>query len=290
MKEKNYAVIGCGFLGSKIARHLNKTTQVTVTATTRTKQGARRAQGFECKLLRIGEPDAYYQFIENQDGICICLAPAGVDETTEERYRKTYETDLNALVEAFKQRNAIRHTHITYISSTAVYGDQFSSVVDEGAICDLSHDANKILHQAEQKVLSLSNSNTRVAVLRLGGLYDEQRNMLEIFKRLAGKQTTQVGKFCPAWSHTQDAARAVQFAYENNLSGIYNCNNDMMLSYQEISSLVSEEYGLAPTIYSRTADNSYRIINAKASNQKLKREGFEFAHPPFLKPTPAFLA
>lgn len=289
MKDKKYAVIGCGFLGSKIAKHLNKTAEVTVTATTRTKQEARRALGFECELLKIGAPDAYYQFIENQDGICICLAPTSVGETTEECYRKTYETDLNALVEAFKQRNAIRHTHITYISSTAVYGDQFGSVVDEGAICDLSHAANQILHKAEQEVLSLSNSSTTVAVLRLGGLYNEQRDMLEIFKNLSGKRAQQVGKFHPAWTHTQDAARAVKFAFENNLSGIYNVNNDMMQSYTEISYSVSEEFGLAPTLYNTAADNSYRISNAKVSNQKLKSEGFEFEHPTFLKPTPAFI-
>ena len=281
MKDKDYAVIGCGFLGSKIARHLNKTAQVTVTATNRTKQESRRALGFECELLKVGDPGAYYQFIENQDGISICMGPTGIGETTEERYRKTYESDLNALVEAFKQRNAIRHTHITYISSTAVYGEQFGSVVDEQTICDLSHPANQILHKAEQEVLSLSNSSTTVAVLRLGSLYDEQRNVLDIFKGLAGKRATEVGRFATAWVHTEDVARAVQFAYESNLSGIYNVNNDMMLSWQEIGDQISECEGLAPILWNTAADSSHRITNAKSSNQKLKREGFDFKHPTF---------
>ena len=176
-------------------------------------------------------------------------------------------------------RNAIRKTHITYLSSTSVFGDQFGSVVDEQAICDLTDTANRILHSAEEKVLELSNTSTTVCVLRLGGLFSDSFKPVEVFKSLAGKRASQVGKFSPTWIHVDDAASAVKHAFENQLEGVYNCSNDTQLSYREIGDEVSERFGLAPIIWAPHPEPNARISNARVSNNKLKSTGFVFNHP-----------
>lgn len=111
--------------------------------------------------------------------------------------------------------------------------------------------------------------------------------MVGMIREAAGQQVPKDGNAINAWSSLVDIARGVQFAFDNKLSGIYNLVDDMQLSRRELSTLICDQEGLPPVLWSHTSSATGRSMNARVSNRKIKDAGFRLMSPSMLEPVTA---
>ncbi len=117
-----------------------------------------------------------------------------------------------------------------------------------------------------------------VCILRLGGIFGPDRELLKIYSRVAGTTLPGDGNEPANWIHLDDIVGAVEFARLHRLQGIYNVVNDANLLRREIIDKVCETHHL-PKVAWDSSQQSTRLFNAKVSNQKIKDAGFKLIRP-----------
>ncbi len=270
---KNYLVVGGGYLGQQVASILNDECVVTVTSTTQSKAEALGGVGSYQEKFNAGAKGAKYDVLDNRDGIVLCIAPTGGST-----YEDVFVKAVDAIVEQLKSRLRGRDLHLTFISSTGVYGNQGGCIAYETLTPDYKDPTSCILSSAEDKLLSLENESTKVCVLRLGGIYGPGRDIAGWFKQVAGQPVAMAGEHACAWVHVEDAAEAVAFAYQKKLSGVYNVCDDWKYSRREIGSLICDREGLPPILWNAEGFQGQRNTDARVGNSKIKRAGFKLKH------------
>ena len=270
---KNYLVVGGGYLGQQVASILNDECVVTVTSTTQSKAEALGGVGSYQEKFNAGAKGAKYDVLDNRDGIVLCIAPTGGST-----YEDVFVKAVDAIVEQLKSRLRGRDLHLTFISSTGVYGNQGGCIAYETLTPDYKDPTSCILSSAEDKLLSLENESTKVCVLRLGGIYGPGRDIAGWFKQVAGQPVAMAGEHACAWVHVEDAAEAVAFAYQKKLSGVYNVCDDWKYSRREIGSLICDKEGLPPILWNAEGFQGQRNTDARVGNSKIKRAGFKLKH------------
>ena len=274
---EQYLVIGGGYLGQHIASVLAKEVQITITSTTQSKADALGGVGAIQAKFNAGAKGARYDVLDNKDGIVICMAPSRGSS-----YEDVFVTAVDAIVEQMKERLRARDLHLTFISSTGVYGNQGGCIAYETLTPDYKDPTARILSSAEDKLLSLENESTKVCILRLGGIYGPGRDIASWFKSVAGQPVAMAGEHSCAWVHVEDAAEAAAFAYRKKLSGVYNCVDEFKYTRREIGSLICDREGLPPILWNAEGFQGQRNTDARVNNSKLLRSGFRFKHPNML--------
>jgi nucleoside-diphosphate-sugar epimerase len=183
------------------------------------------------------------------------------------------------LVEALAQAPNVKQ--IIYLSSCSVYGDRQGEWVDETArIEPLEHNSH-VLHQSEQIILQAASHDQKVCVLRLGGIYGPDREIVSMFGGMAGMTMPGKGDRFINWIHRDDIVGAIEFARLNELEGIYNLVDDSQLTIKEQVKLVCSAYGLPPVQWD-ASQLSIQRKSLKVSNQKIKAAGYDLIHPQLL--------
>jgi nucleoside-diphosphate-sugar epimerase len=78
--------------------------------------------------------------------------------------------------------------------------------------------------------------------------------------------------------HLDDIVAALNFALEHRLEGIYHLCNDFHVPRKTFYSTICREMNLPPIQWDPSRENRHSG-NKRASNKKLKDEGFVFSHP-----------
>ena len=276
-----YGVIGCGYVGTAVAMRKKRAGHA-VTATTRSTENVQELRRLmdDVQQLDITDPNLDLSFLADLEGLLISVAPTRQNQS----YSDVFAQGMRNLAGALRRRASTQPLHITYISSVSVYGDQQGREVTEQASVDNSSAVNGMLSAAEELMLDIDRPDTAICVLRLGGIYGPGRDMVAMIREAAGQQVPKDGNAINAWSGLVDIARGVQFVSEQKLTGIYNLVDDMQLSRRELSTLICDEEGLPPVLWSHGSSASERSINARVSNQKIKDAGFELVSPSMLIP------
>ncbi|NES81580.1 MAG: SDR family NAD(P)-dependent oxidoreductase, partial [Moorea sp. SIO2B7] len=76
----------------------------------------------------------------------------------------------------------------------------------------------------------------------------------------------------------EDIVGAVDFIRKHRLGGIYNLVNDFNFTSREFFDKVCEQQGLAKVSWDASKP-SYRSLNARINNQKIKTAGYRLIHP-----------
>lgn len=278
-----YSVIGCGYVGSFVAANMKKQGHYVV-GTTRSVQRFAELRNVvnEPIDLDLAQQGCDYSFLEDQQGLLISVAPS----QNGDGYQSVYSSGIRNLARALRRRQSTHPLHVTYISSAGVYGDQQGKLVTEDSPVDSVNPVNAMLVEAENFLLAIDRPDTKVCVLRLGGIYGPGRDMVAMIKQAAGEQISKNGNDVPAWSGIFDITNGASFAFNNQLVGIYNLVDDMQLTRRELSNEICEIDGLPPVIWANENSPGSRAMNTKVSNQKLKSEGFRLSSPSMLLPTP----
>jgi nucleoside-diphosphate-sugar epimerase len=93
-------------------------------------------------------------------------------------------------------------------------------------------------------------------------------------RHIAGKQIPFDGQSDAMLVHRDDVVRAIDFAIDHRLSGLYNLFNDIPENKADFFARVAAREGLEPVIWLGVFKGPRGVSNAK-----LKQAGFTFADP-----------
>lgn len=267
------AIVGCGYVGYQIARYWSQKLGFSVTATTTTPERvtALEAVAEKVVVVRGNDPDGLKSVLRDRDMLLLSVGAKNANV-----YKEAYLDTAQTLVSLLPETPNIKQ--VIYTGSYSVYGDKNGEWVDETSPVTPSNQNGEILAQTEEVLLSASNDNTKVCILRLGGIYGLGRELIKIFGRVAGTTRPGNGEDITNWIHLDDIVAAIEFARSHQLQGIYNLVDDVHLTSREILDRVFSQHNLPNVIWDES-QKSNRPYNALVSNQKIKTAGYKLIHP-----------
>lgn len=267
------AIIGCGYVGTALARYWNQELGFFVTATTTTPERVASLEEVAQRVALVNGNDieGLQAVLQDQDTVVLSVGARNA-----QLYEQTYLHTAQTLVSALKQAPTVQQ--LIYTGSYAVYGDKGGAWVDEESTIAPANPNGEILAQTEQVLLSASGESLKVCILRLGGIYGPNRELVKIFGRVAGTTRPGNGSDATNWIHLEDIVAAIEFARRNRLQGIYNLVDEARLTTYELLEQVCEKHSLPKVSWDSSAV-SVRPYNARVSNQKLKNAGYQLIHP-----------
>ncbi|MHC5859725.1 SDR family oxidoreductase [Nostoc sp.] len=269
----NVAIIGCGYVGYKVAQYWqqNMNFVVSVTTTSPERLPALKSVSQRVVVTCGNDIDSLKSVLHNQDVVLLSIgAKSG------EVYEETYLQTAQALVSCLQQIKSVKQ--LIYTGSYAVYGDRNGVWVDEETPLAPANLNAQILRKTEEILLSASSEHLRVCIFRLGGIYGTGRELVKIFSRYSGTTRPGSGEDITNWIHLDDIVGAIEFARHRRLQGIYNLVNDAHLTSRDLLDSLFEKHNL-PKVKWDTSVKSIRPYNAWVSNEKLKEAGYELIHP-----------
>ncbi|MGB6298121.1 MAG: SDR family oxidoreductase [Rivularia sp. (in: cyanobacteria)] len=271
------AIIGCGYVGTAAARYWCQQ-DYSVTATTTTHERVAQLEEVATKVVVMKGEDsqAVKSLLQDIDTVILSIAPISHRQVDAQSYRETYIPTAKNLVAALKENKSVKQ--LIYLSSVSVYGNKNGELVDETSPVDTQSEYNQVLCEAEQLLLNSASEDVAITILRLGGIYGPKRELIKRFARLAGKNIDGSGETFTSWIHLDDVIAAMDYLSKRKLGGIYNLVNDFNMTIRELSDEICKLGNLEKILWDDTKP-SYRSLNARISNQKIKAAGYKLIHP-----------
>lgn len=264
------AILGCGYVGSELAFQL-KNAGHTITVTTRSHEKLKSLKNFsdEACLLRGSDCDSLKRILKTQDAVVITLAADSAGT-----YDDTYQGTAQALSQIIDCCLPLKH--IIYTSSTSVYGDHFGNTVTEETDPLAKQETSQILLTAEKILLNLALHDRQVCILRLGEIYGPGREIAHRLRRLDGASLPGDGSSITNLSFLEDIVKAIVFALEKNLDGIFNVCGDLHIPRKDFYEQICLQEKIS-TVSWDASKQSIHSGNKLVSNQKIKSAGFMFS-------------
>jgi nucleoside-diphosphate-sugar epimerase len=277
---ENIAVLGCGYVGNALAESWQEQGHfVTGTTTSRERIPALATSLSKAVIAKGSDYSAMQSLLQDQNTLVVSIAPTGFQEADAATYETTYISTTQNLVKVLGQAPNV--TQIIYLSSCSVYGDRQGEWVDETSQVAPIEQRSQVIHESEKIILQAANEQQKVCVLRLGGIYGPDRELVSMFGGLAGMTMPGKGDRFINWIHRDDIIGAIEFARLNELQGIYNLVDDSRLTVKEQVSRVCARYDL-PEVKWDPSQLSLQRKSVQVSNHKLKVAGYELIHPQLL--------
>ncbi len=202
--EATISILGCGWLGFSLAKHLiTKGFVVKGSSTSQDKISKLEAAGIQPFLLSL-EPELIGEnaldFFKTE--LLFINIPPRLRVNSPDYY-------LNQLASLMKAVNDSQIKHIIFISTTSVYSELNREVSEADA------DEKHPLYQAEQLILQQFD-NERVTILRCGGLMGYERIPAKYF---AGKKGLTTGDIRVNYVHRDDVVGIIEAIIKNNIWG-----------------------------------------------------------------------
>ncbi len=272
------AIIGCGYVGTAASRYWCQQQGYLVTATTTRQERVAELEEVATQIVVMKGEDsqAVKLLLQNRDTVVLSIAPISDRQVDAEVYRETYIPTAKNLVAALKENKSVKQ--LIYLSSVSVYGDRNGEWVDETSSVDTNGEYNQVLCETEQLLLNSASEDVRISILRMGGIYGPKRELMKRFAKLAGKNIPGSGETFTSWIHLDDIIAAMDFVIQKRLNGIYNLVNDFDFTIRELSDEICHRVDLEKILWDDTKP-SYRSLNARISNKKIKAAGYKLIHP-----------
>ncbi len=270
------AILGCGYVGSHLARFWkDQGYSITVTTTRSERQAILEEFADRVLVMKGDDPEAMDQLLQEQDALVVCVAPTGSDPADLDTYQATYLQTIRNLVAVLPDHPQVRQ--VIYLSSCSVYGDHRGGWVKETSQLAVLQGKAQILLEAEELLQKAATSTREICILRLGGIYGPERELVEQFRSLAGSTLPGNGHRIVNWIHLEDVVAAIDFARQQSLRGIYNLVNHSKLSVRALADRICRKYHL-PRIHWDPSQKSFRSHSLKVDNRKLLRAGYRLRH------------
>ena len=269
----NVAVIGCGYLGSKVAHDL-KQRKMHVTATTRNPAKLEAISEVAQKGELLPWSPDYKDFLPivyANDIILVMVGAGGVEN---------YDSAYKQIAHSFRQiaRELKTKKKIIYTSSTSVYGDHQGKWVDENSDLLSTTEQGKILIETEKTYQSLEEYGWHVGILRLAEIYGPGR---EISKKLLSYENRPIsgnGLQYTNMVHVEDCAGAIQYLIDHHLYGIFNLSDEDHFLRKELYEMVAKKHHLKEPSWDPKTTGMH-TGNKRVSIHKIKAAGYLFKHP-----------
>jgi nucleoside-diphosphate-sugar epimerase len=255
-------IIGCGYVGGALAQAW--TAQgIVVTATTTTPE---RLSGLEqiahrAVVLDVIDEDQLVELLQNHDWVAVTVAAKDSS-----RYQETYLYTAQALVKAMERAPNV--SRVIYTSSTSVYGEYNGEWVDEETPLTPISPQAKTLAQTEEVLATLPNA----CILRLGEIIGPGRDIVERLQKQVGRTLPGTGLNYTNLSHRDDIVKAIMFATEHGLSGIYNVCNDLHITRKQLYDTICNRMGWAQFIWD-PEQKTMHGGNKRVTSDKIHKAG-----------------
>ncbi|WP_062058361.1 SDR family oxidoreductase [Cellvibrio sp. OA-2007] len=263
-------IIGCGDIGQRLALQLHPFGyQVT---------GLRRSVCDHLPYLHYRSGDATNLeqmrslLAEEFNIIVISMTPG---ERSDAGYKQAYVDSCQVLLQALDLQQQ-KPRLILFVSSTAVYGQQDGSWVDETSPTTPEGFSGKRLLEAEQLIVQSGYAHI---ILRFSGIYGPGR------RRLIDQVAQQRASASPHFTnriHADDCAGVlahfIEQSKQQTLDSLYLASDSSPTPMIEVVSWIAEQLGAEDFL---AADAVNERGNKRISNQRLLASGYRFCHPDF---------
>ena len=268
------SIIGCGYVGSAIARLWQaKGHTVTVTTTTADKVSNLSTIADRVVVTQGDDFVTLQEVLRDRDVVLLCVGAKKRDRAT---YEQAYLQTAKNVVLAAQDKPSIRQ--IIYTSTHAILGDRDGEWTNEECPVSPSNENSEILAKTEEILLSAQKNDLNVCILRLAGIYGTGRELIKIFRSWAGTTRPGDGENYTNWVHLEDIVNALEFARQKELTGIYHLNSDEILTRKEFFDRLFCTHNL-PVISWDNSNPTNRSFNVRLDNHKIKAAGFQLTHP-----------
>lgn len=268
------SIIGCGYVGSAIARlWTEKGHTVTVTTTTSDKVESLSNEADRVVVTQGEDLATLQDMLKDQEVVLLCVGAKKRDLPT---YEQAYLQTAKNVVLAAKDIPSIRQ--IIYTSTHAILGDRGGEWTNEECPVAPANENSKILAKTESVLLSAQNTNLNICILRLAGIYGIGRELIKIFRFWSGTTRSGDGNNYTNWINLEDIVNVLEFARQNQLAGIYHLSSDEILTRKEFFDRLFRTHNL-PGINWDNSTLANRPHNLRLDNHKIKAAGFQLTHP-----------
>jgi nucleoside-diphosphate-sugar epimerase len=260
----NRLVLGCGYLGLRVAR-LWRSQGDSVYAVTRCQNNAQRMkqEGIIPVIADITEPDSV-QGLPQADTI---LFAVGMD-------RKKYDSVHSVYVDGLKNvlsGISIVPSQLIYVSSTGVYGNFDGAWIDENSPTDPAREGGKACLAAEE-TLRKSRFAAQSCILRFAGIYGPQRVPTKALIQSEQWKKISSDGFLNL-IHVDDGANIIQkVADQAIVQETFNVSDGNPPKRKEYYQFIAEQLGLSEIPWEETNsvnENTRSGSNKRISNKKL---------------------
>ena len=276
----DWAILGCGYVGTRLARELAAEGghRVRVCARNAARLEPLRALGVEIFAMDAAKSRAFGPALYGLSSpIVVYSIPPLPNLPPGEPLRRAAEAAANAGASRF-----------IYLSSTAVYGETpDGETVDEETPVALS-DAEAMTRIAEESAVDLARlAGLSTIVLRLSAIYGPGRGVRERLKAGNYKLIDDGAHFFSR-VHVDDIVGIIRAAAERAPAGaVYCVSDDRPTTQREYSDWLVARLGVAPppSVPSLASGAPRRAVrNRKVCNARLKRElDYRFRHPSYVE-------
>jgi nucleoside-diphosphate-sugar epimerase len=273
------AIVGAAYTGRAAAGYFRSKGYSVSVSTTRQERTVDLAEVANHIVVMKGSDSAAMEnLIRDADVVLLSMAGGlgvkdGKPYMDPVAYRDSYVGTAEGLIAALPAAPKLRQ--IIFCSSMNAYGDANGvNPVNENTPANAASPAAQVFIEAEKKLSALETDTLKVCNFRTGTIYGPGREHRNELKHIAGKQIPFDGQSDAMLVHRDDVVRAIGFAIDHHLSGLYNLFNDMPENKAEFFARVAAREGLEPVIWLGLFKGPRGVSNAK-----LKQAGFSYADP-----------
>lgn len=254
------SVLGAGWLGWPLAKHLQKLGYTVKTSTTTPeKLDLLRTEGLNPTLLQVdqGQIELSDPAFFDTDLIILNIPPSRRRPDVE----VWYPTQIRAIVELAQQRGVAK---ILFVGSTSVYGDVNAEVTEDSELKPDTASARALI-QAE-RIVKTNYPHENSTILRMSGLVGGDRKAGRFF---AGKRDVPEGNAPVNLVHLDDCIGVIEALIQQAAWGkLYNvCADDhpRKADYYTAQAILE---GFEPPTFLPDEAPRFKVV----SNEKLRRE------------------
>jgi nucleoside-diphosphate-sugar epimerase len=273
------AIVGAAYTGLAAARYFRGHGHHVSVTTTRADRAAGLGEIADRVLVMKGSDVAMMkELVGGAEAVILTMAGGlgvkdGKPYMDPVAYRDSYVGTAEGLVGAMPAASALRH--IVFCSSLNAFGDAHGKTpVDETTPPNAVSPAAQVFIETEAKLAALGSDRLKVCNFRTGTIYGPGREHRNELRHIAGKQIPFDGKSDAMLIHRDDVVRAIAFAIEHGVGGLYNLFNDIGDDKETFFARVCRREGLDPVTWLGVVKGPRGVSNAK-----IKAAGFAFADP-----------
>ncbi|MFZ0407742.1 MAG: WbuC family cupin fold metalloprotein [Cyanobium sp.] len=273
------SIVGCGYVGTALARHWSRDTTLRLTLTTsrERRRAALEPLAERVDVLRADDPKALHAALADAEVAVFTLAPSGDRPVDAAAYAATYRGAFETLKALLPDLPQLRQ--IIYTGSCSVYGDAGGAWVDESTPANPRDQHGRVLLESEQLLESCRAPQRQVCLLRLGALYGPGRELAPRFRRLAGTTRAGSGHHHSHWIHRDDVVGAIATAAQERWDGVINLVDDRPLRVAELLEQACVAAGEEPVRWDPEAQSGPAPADRRIRNDRLHQLGYSLRQP-----------
>lgn len=278
------AIIGAAYTGMAAADYLRaKGHFISVTTTNPARVAELEAVADRVVVMQGSDRESMRELIRDHDVVLMTVAGGMVERDGKyvmdlDLYTDAYVGTAKSLVESLAAAPNLKQ--IVFTGSWSAYGNAGGAdIVTEDTPATPASPFAQVYIDTENLLFGAATDKLHVCVYRTGTIYGPQvgfvpRGLEAQTLPMAGQTVPFDGNAPAAIVHRDDVVRALDFAIENGLSGIYNLINDVAETKEVFFGRMTEAAGKAPINWVGAGTGPKSL-----SNQKIKDAGFEFGDP-----------